>query len=187
MLSTTTSLNYLQFSDSHLKESIPSCFKVFQKRLINDIKKKNFIQEDKHLQRKTYSLPGHFVIITDELLRWLKRVKPITKYVEDWSRMTPSFFEAVKAARSDKNSRQLMVFNDDQYSIIKQCFTSFQFVYTKRKDFDLYVYQRSADMIKLKDDLIFFGNVAQVFGRATLTPINKIVVIYGHCHIETKK
>ena len=177
----------MQFRAGHLKEAVPECFGIFYKKTVNDIKKKKFVQEDKHLHRKTYSLPGHFVIISGELLKWLKRIKPLTKYTEDWDRMKLSFFEAVLAAKKDKNSRQLMVFNDSNFSAVKQCFTSFQFVYTHRKDFDMYVYQRSADMIKLKDDLIFFGNVAQLFGRMNLTPVSKIVVIYGHCHIETKK
>lgn len=80
-----------------------------------------------------------------------------------------------------------MVFNTDSYDTIYQCFTSFQFVYTKRKEFDMYVYQRSADVAKLKDDLVFFANIAQRFGKALFTPVSKIVVIYGHCHFETKK
>lgn len=113
---------------------------------------------------------------------------PLTKYIDDWNRIEESGFRRIVAeARRDPDSRRLMVFNDQNYDKIYPCFTSFQFVATKRKEFDMYVYQRSADVAKLKDDLVFFGTVAKEFQRATLMPVTKIVVVYGHCHIETKE
>jgi hypothetical protein len=100
--------------------------------------------------------------------------------------MILSFLRAVKEAKLDVNSRQLMVFNDENYEEVHQCFTSFQFVWTHRNEFDMYVYQRSSDLAKLLDDLIFFANVLAEFEKATRRRVTKIVVIFGNSHYEIK-
>lgn len=154
-----------------------------ENKLRSDIRKNGFIQDDKRLKRKVWALPGHFIVLKDpKLLDYLKNQSTLDKYAADLARMNNSLQSAVKLAKKDKDSRQLMVFNDEDYNNIHQCFTHCQFVMTKRGDFDLYVYQRSADLSKLFDDLVFFCFVAMLFASKVNIDVSKIVVIYGSVH-----
>lgn len=158
-------------------------YRELENQVKADILKNNFIQEDRHLDRQVWSLPGHFIVLKDlELINYLSSQVPLTKYDNDLARMEKSLEDAINLAKKDKDSRQLMVFNDSDYNIIHQCFTHFQFVMTARDEFDLYVYQRSADVSKLKDDLTFFANLASMFGDRVGINVTKIVVVYGSIH-----
>lgn len=155
--------------------------------LISDLKEKilhhGFTQEDRRLNRTVQALAGDFLVIKDPIvLAYLQSTKPIEKYRDDWYRMLTSFLDATIEAKKDLNSRQLVISNMYDFKNVKQCFNLFQFVYTRRNEFDLYVYQRSADMVKLKDDLTFFGNVAGAFEEVVGQKVTKIVVTYGHVH-----
>lgn len=77
-----------------------------------------------------------------------------------------------------------MAFNDQAFRLIFQCFTHFQFVYTARNEFDMYVYQRASDLAKLEDDLAFFSKVLSYFEKGTKEKVTKIVVVFGHVHFE---
>ena len=96
--------------------------------------------------------------------------------------MVSSFSDAVEEAKKDVNSRQLLVLNTHDFKNVHQCFNTFQFVYTHRGEFDLYVYQRSADIVKLKDDLVFFAAVAKEFEKQVCQKVSKFVITYGHIH-----
>ena len=158
-------------------------FNKLYNSLKKKIKKHGFIQEDKRLNRKTYSLPGHFEVIKDPLLLvYLENQKPLNKYNADWRRLSINFSSVVSEAKDDLNSRRLMLLNDHGYYSTYQCFTHFQFVYTHRKEFDMYVYQRSSDLSKLHDDLVFFAYVMKEFRQKTETNVTKLVVIYGNLH-----
>jgi hypothetical protein len=151
----------------------------------SDIDKLGFVQEDKRLNRKVQALPGYFIVIKEKkLLNYLKNTRYHSKYVDDWNRMRLSFYRSCLEAKKDRNSRRLMVFNDKDYDLVYQCFTHFQFVYTQRKEFDMYVYQRSSDLSKLQDDLIFFGNIAKKFEKNVNKIVSKIVIIYGNIHYQ---
>lgn len=133
--------------------------------------------------RMVYALPGHFVVIKNpKIFKYLRTSELLLKYLPDRDRMVKSFLDSVELAKKDPQSRQLMVFNDHEYQTIHQCFTHMQFVMTKRKEFDLYVYQRSADLVKLKDDLTFFAHTAEEFQDKVGKKVTKIVVVYGNIH-----
>lgn len=169
---------------SSSKRDLPTEFTKILTSLKRKIRKHGFVQEDRRLNRQTYSLPGHFIVLKDpKLLAYLQRQKPLSKYNEDWLRMHPSFDLAVDEANRDPNSRRVMVFNDVNYWKTFQCFTHFQFVLTRRGQWDMYVYQRSADLAKLHDDLVFFSWVANEFSTGK-KEVTKIVVVYGHLHYE---
>ena len=154
--------------------------------IISDLKafvhEKGFTQEDKRLNRKTRSLPGHFVVIGPEILEGLKKEKPLDKYNDDWKRMYSTFRLAVKNATEDKNSRRLVVLNDSRFSKVYQCFTHIQFVMTDRGEFDIYAHLRSSDIDKFKDDCVFFASLAKRFEQKLNTPVTKLVVTFGHVH-----
>ncbi len=163
-------------------------FKTLRDGLRRKIREHGFVQEDKRLGRITQSLPGHFSVIRKSLIDELTIHEPLLKYSDDWWRIVNSGLPNIIAeAKKDKNSRRLMVFNDQDYQSIFQCFTSFQFVYTERKKFDMYVYQRSSDLDKLHDDLIFYTAIARFFQRNVMIPVTKIVIIFGHIHYGTGK
>lgn len=148
-----------------------------------DIRKNGFVQVDKRLNRQTYNLPGHFIVLKNpKLFKELRSVILQEKYTNDLWRMEDSLDKAIKMAKKDKNSRRLMVFNDSNYHEIYQCFTHFHFVYTARNEFDMYVYQRSADTSKLEEDLAFFQCIGSYFGHEVDCPVTKIVVVYGSVH-----
>ena len=159
--------------------------------LVSELKEKidknGYKQEDKRMERMTQALPGHFIIISNpKLLEWLQGGKVLDKYKADSKRMYSSFRVAMKNAKEDVNSRRLMVFNDLKFKQVNECFTHFQFVYTHRNEFDLYVYQRSSDLDKLRDDLIFFAHQMKKFERGTGYYVTKLAVVYGSIHYEIK-
>lgn len=156
-----------------------------EKSLVDIIKDKGFEQVDNRLKRVTRSLPGHFVVVgSAPLLEWLRKQKLLEKYKDDSKRMYVSFKRAILEAKKDKNSRRLMVFNDSKFSEVNECFTHFQFVYTHRNEFDMYVYQRSSDIGKLLDDMIFFAHQMERFEQRTGYYVTKLVVIFGHIHYQ---
>jgi len=175
-------LLWLDIDDaSHGRE--PRQYRALVDRLYRDIKKNGFVQKDKRFNRKVWALPGHFIIIKDIATKvYLLQQSLLRKYADDWNRMSISFLKACQEAKKDPNSRQLVVFNDANFDKVHQCFTHMQFVYTARNEFDLYVYQRSADMVKLKDDLTFFAHVGQLFETEVKKKVTKIVVVYGNVH-----
>lgn len=158
----------------------------FKKKLKKEIDKNGYKVRDERFHRFVKSFPGHFTVIKDPAILTYLRFRPvISKYRDDWIRMMHSFSEAVREARADATSRRLMVFNDKDYLKIYQCFTHMQFMMTHRGEFDLYVYQRSADMDKLDDDLTFFAHVAKEFEELVGFGVSKIVVVYGNLHYKT--
>lgn len=167
--------------------TVHSEFAKLHDALTKLIKEKGFVQSDKRLKRTTQSLPGHFVVVSNSsFLEWLRDETLLEKYKADSKRMYASFKKAISEAKKDPNSRRLMVFNDSKFSEINECFTHFQFVYTHRNEFDMYVYQRSSDLQKLLDDLIFFSYQMKKFEKATGYYVTKLVIVYGHIHYETK-
>jgi hypothetical protein len=161
-------------------------FDKIEADLKHTIEEKGFVQEDKRMNRMTQTLPGHFIIIEQAVLNQLREQPVLDKYKDDSRRMYSSFRRAMSEAKTDPNSRRLMVFNDSKYDKIYQCFTTFQFVYTHRNEFDMYVYQRSADLAKFKDDLTFFAHQMKKFEKGTAQPVTKLVVVYGSVHYEIK-
>ena len=49
------------------------------------------------------------------------------------------------------------------------------------------VNQRSSDLAKLEDDMIFFANVAEKWNNRTGFDIQKIILNFGNVHYEIKK
>lgn len=156
-------------------------------RLSKLLDKRGFVQRDRHLKRWTLSLPGHFVVIKGKDLNSAMMTESLPKYEKDSRRMRYSFDRCCSLAKKDEDSRQLMVFNDQDFYTNFQCFTHFQFVYTHRNEFDMYVYMRSSDLSKLKDDLVFFASVMKKFESKTRQKCTKLVIIFGHLHYETRK
>lgn len=164
---------------------IPIKLQELRVELKKAIDENGFRQNDERLKRVTMSLPGHFVVVSDSaLLEWCANQDLLDKYLEDTKRMYASFKIAVDEAKKNPNSRQLMVFNDRNFAKIHQCFTHFHFVRTERGEFDMYVYQRSSDMSKLKDDLIFFAHQMKKFQKKTGHAVTALVIIFGHIHYE---
>ncbi len=165
-------------------ETLPIEYTILETELRETIDKNGFVQEDKRLNRSVKSLPGHFVMVRSDLLNWLREQPILEKYKDDSKRMYSSFRRAMSEAKIDLNSRRLMVLNDSKYNKVYQCFTHFHFVYTHRNEFDMYVYQRSSDMSKLKDDLIFFAHQMKKFEKGVGQPVTKLVIVYGSVHYE---
>ena len=170
---------------NYSKDKGAKAYKTFEASLRRIINRKGMKQKDSRLNRTTMSLPGHFGILKHpDVLPWLQSQQLLDKYSDDLSRMTPSLNIAISNAKEDKNSRRLMVLNDQDFNEIYPCFIGTQFVYTHRKEFDMYVYQRSSDLAKLQDDCIFFSKLALLFQKKVGKKVTKIVIIFGHIHYE---
>lgn len=143
-----------------------------------------FNQEDRRLNRYTRSLPGHMVVLNSEVLETLKTEKVNPKFKDDWKRMYPSFQLAIKNAKEDRDSRRLLVSNMSRFMKVWPCFTHVQFVYTHRNEFDIYVYMRSSDLAKFKDDCVFFTSLAKRFASKVSVPVTKMVVVFSHVHYQ---
>jgi len=156
------------------------------KAIIDELKlfvhEKGYTQDDKRLNRKVKAFPGHIYAMGSEMFDVLKKEKPIDKYTDDWKRMYPTFRLAVKTALEDKDSRRLVVLNDSRYSKVFQCFTHLHFMMTGRGDYDMYVYLRSSDLDKFKDDCVFFASIAKKFENQVKIPVTKLVIMFGSLH-----
>lgn len=153
-----------------------------------DIKTYGFRQEDRRLGRSVMSLPGYRLPVDEgNLVRWLKKEKVPSKYQADWDRIKPWFDWSVAVAKTEPDSRRLMLFNDDKFNAEFQCFTQLQFVRDHSNEENKYVLivtQRSADMAKFTDDLIFFGSVAHKWEKATKHKVRSIIINYAHVHYQ---
>lgn len=178
-------MNFLEEGQTNDGQYFPYFAKI-QEKMSLDIADNNYVQEDKRLGRSTQSLSGHLLVLDRGEIRDLAQGTPLSKYSDDWNRMKWGMDFVVGEALKDPDSRRLMVFNNADYYNVFQCFTSFHFVMTHRNEYDMYVYQRSSDISKLKDDLIFFSHVAEHFELNVDVPVTKIVISYGHVHYELK-
>ncbi len=160
---------------------------ILIQKIREKIQKEGFEQNDMNLKRKVKALTGYILEIhTPEILSYLKKRSPLKKYKNDYSRMKKSYEKTIKKAKKDSNSRQLMIFNCNNFHQINQCFTQFHFVNNESKNFELYIYQRSSDLSKLIDDLVFFGSLIRKFEKEISTKVVKMTIIYGNIHFERK-
>ena len=157
---------------------------TFLRGVKKTVDKNGFIQKDIRMNRYVKALPGHFEVLKGRAFQELKFAGIPDKYVQDFTRMHETFLAAALKAKKDRYSRQLVVLNTDNYLEVQPCFLSMQFVYTHRSEFDLYVYQRSSDLSKLRDDLAFFAHVAKEFEVAVKCHVTKLVVVFGNIHYE---
>lgn len=145
---------------------------------------KGFVQHDINRNRHVHAAVGQALSLTDrEYLLEMMKFEPLDKYEADYNRMKFSLEEAIKKANHDENSRQIFVQNDDNFYEVLPCFTSMHFVYNG-KGFALYIYQRSSDLEKWEDDMVFFGSIMKIFEEKTKKTILHLVVFYGNVHYE---
>lgn len=141
-----------------------------------------FHQEDRRLGRKTMSLIGYALSVDDgNITRWLKSEKPLAKFLEDWNRLKPWFDEVVLLAAKDPDSRRLVIYNAPFKGDDYPCFTQMQLV-RDGDSYTLVVSQRSGDVDKMKDDLVFFGSIAHKFELKLKIKVREILVLYNHIH-----
>lgn len=166
----------------------PYELKVLETRVSGDLDVLGLPQFDKRLNRNVVYLAGYTVVVDDgNLVRWLKGEKPLEKYQDDWKRMDASFKASMIKAEKDGDSRQLVIFNSDNFVDVMQCFTQMQFVKDHAfndNEYILIVTQRSGDMSKFEQDLIFFGSIARKWEVALKTKVRKIIINYGNLHHE---
>jgi len=149
------------------------------------IKNNDFIQDDPRLKRKTYSLIGHRIYFEPgRVLSYLKETKPIIKYRQDWERMNDTFRLACRELTNNPDSRRAVVLNTQDYDEIYPCFLSIQIAKDKDGKFNVMVYQRSGDIEKMKDDLVFFGYVMKKFEEMLNIETKHLAVVYGSLHYD---
>lgn len=159
------------------------------KKLIDDtkglIESSGFVQTDKRLGRKTMSVIGSQLIVDEgNILRYLKSEKPLPKFKDDWERMKFTFDKTVEKFKEDPDSRRMVVFNADfTTNDIEQCFTQMHLL-RDDESYTVVVTQRSGDVAKMKDDLVFFGSVCHKWEQKLKVKIRKIVVCYSHIHYQ---
>jgi len=141
---------------------------------------------DKHLNRIVKRIIGHIVRFDRYVIEELKREKPLNKYVHDSERMEKFLEVAVEKYKNDHFSRQLLVLNADNYLEEQQCFQLMQFVNEGDGMFAAQIYQRSCDLEKFIDDLVFFANLINSFEKQTQTIVNSLTVMYGDIHKQVE-
>ena len=160
----------------------------FISTLRTKIRESGFEQYDSRFDRLTKALPGHFLVIKEEpVLQWLKDQQPLDKFKADYERMKASFLKLIEYAKEDVNNRRLCTINTDNYDEVFPCFLSLQFVWTGREEFDAYVYMRSSDVAKLKDDCVYFANLMSKFEKKTKHKVTKLIVVFANVHYEIDK
>lgn len=139
--------------------------------------------KDEHLNRTVVQSIGVTITIPGPVIDELDVETLLEKYDEDKQRMQSTYYNAVAKALLDASSRQLVVLNVDDYEKVQQCFQLMQFCLDD-SEFTVLVYQRSADLAKLKDDWIFFSKTVKQFQHEVGIKIKQIIVNYGNIHVQ---
>ena len=143
-------------------------------------------QHDKRFSRNVKGLNCHIADFSDCLTE-KQLLLPEDKYKDDWVRMYRTFNHACNDTIVNQNSRQMVVLNTNNYLSNFQCFQLMQFIQNPGTgDYDVLVYQRSADIDKMESDLKFFMYVITKFEKKTYGRVSSFKVIYGNLH-TTKK
>lgn len=141
-----------------------------------------FDQVDSRFNRTTRAMVGYRIQIIDNPLAYIKNEMPLDKYREDWFRMKPSFDEAIREVNRNPDSRRLVVLNTEKYQEVQPCFLSMQFLKDETRNYKVVVFQRSQDLEKMKDDLVFFGMMARKFEIETSLTVDGLSVVYANIH-----
>lgn len=157
-------------------------FNDFKIQVRNSIKDVNFVQSDPRFNRSTWTVVGQSLKIPKEVLEYLNTKVPISKYRDDWTRMKPYFDAVISETKLNPDSRRLVVLNTDNYLSVQPCFLTLQFLKDNNGLFNVLVYQRSGDVEKLEDDLIFFSYIMRKFENQTGKKCDKLTVVYGSLH-----
>lgn len=155
-------------------------------RILKEVIDTHGFDEKDRLGRKVRALPGHFYVLKDEDLALFRELKVLEKYVDDEDRMRPDLAWCSKRAKIEPNSRQLIVHNNTGVRNVPACFNMVQFSMTHRKQYDMYVYQRSSDLAKWQDDISFFIRIKDLFEKWSGKKCTKIVIVYGNIHYNKK-
>src|SRR3990167_8186909 len=154
--------------------------KLLESTLCNlkDVIKKHGTKEyDFRFSREVYRLPGHFYILRKEEFKYFQELPLLKKYDNDLERLKPGIEWCADEANKNPQSRRLLAMNTENYTQTFQCFNLVQFIQTKDRKYDMYVYQRSQDLVKWADDIRCFLEIVNKFEDSTLAKITKIVVI----------
>lgn len=158
-------------------------FEFIENDLKKVIEKTGITSHDSHFNRtvKSITCTAHIPL---EVIRELQMLKINPKFEDDYKRMKPTLDAVIYKAQDDRMSRQLLVLNTDDYLKVQQCFQLIQFCQDAGGKFAVQVYQRSCDMKKVKDDLVFFCSIIERFERETRYEISKLIIVYGNLHTE---
>jgi hypothetical protein len=144
-------------------------------------------QKDPRWNRTVKSFKLPVIKLNDEgSMDYLKSAIMRAKYNEDWKRCEESLLYCITEQRKDSQSRRLVVSNMDSYLDVFPCFMTMQFISINENSYILAINQRSADIEKMHDDLVFFGNVAKKFELGTDKKVTEFDLFYGDLHCKTK-
>jgi thymidylate synthase len=152
-----------------------------------EILQKGVTQKDDRFNRIVKSLKFQAAsIYSSDMLDYIKSTNRLPKYDKDWERMEDSFLYCVREYWKTPLSRRMVVSNMDFYEDVFPCFLTMQFLAIDENSVQVIVYQRSQDIVKMHDDLVYFGNVIKKFETGTGSKVTKLNVIYGDLHTKTK-
>lgn len=158
-------------------------FKGFYDDLKYHIDKLGQTCEDKRLNRTVKRLLVVGTVAAMDIIQELKREETLDKYNDDYQRMKPTLDLAIRKAIVDKSSRQLVVLNTDNFMEVQQCFQLMQFIFNG-KGWMATVFQRSADLSKLKDDMVFFTRLIMDFELGTGYTVEMLDIHFTDLHYE---
>lgn len=105
------------------------------------------------------------------------------KYMKDLTRMIPSIGLAVLKLITSKTTRQAIVLNDQDFYEVLPCFLYIQFIYDNRDEgFVMSIHQRSSDIRKLKNDLLFFGVIMRRVENLAHIEVESVHLNIGSFH-----
>lgn len=153
----------------------------------SQIDKYGSIVYDARFNRHVKDVSGYHIVLDENSIELFRNVPVQIKYSKDWDKMRSWLIWCVREVKKDPYSRQLLMSNMGNYYTRFPCFNTFQFKYTQRGEFDLYVYQRSQDLAKWIDDIAFFRSVSKEFEKKTGYKVTKFIIIYGSIHETAEK
>jgi hypothetical protein len=152
---------------------------------IKIINEKGRTIRDNRLQRNVRTLNCHMITHAVELSE--QKSYPLEeKYKKDWERMYSSYVAACNEFINDPNTRRACILNTSNYYEHFPCFLTMEVLSSWGDNYDLIVFQRSADMQKFEADMNFFQYVLGKIKKRTGKNINRIIVFYASIHYEAK-
>jgi hypothetical protein len=149
-----------------------------------DINERGHSQRDNRLDRNTRALNGYQLI--HHFIEEVGKMPVLKqKYQADWERIYPTYVKRCELLEADPLTRRAVIFNTSKYYEIFPCFLTMHVILNEHNEYDMIVYQRSSDLIKLEDDIEFFEHVMYKISHRVGIKVRRLIINYGSIHYQT--
>lgn len=160
-------------------------FGDYMKILDAYIKSHDYSSYDFRLNRMLAEVAPFTATFDNEIRRQFDDLKLHSKFEITYANLRLAMISELKNAFNERHIRRLIFFDLDRDPVTFSCISMLQFVLNEN-GWNLMVYQRASDLIKLVDDMNFLCHAIHLFESSFNVVVNTLTVNYGTIHLEIK-